>query len=169
MKIKYVLRSLVWIAFIFPFTTQSQSINSGSYHTAIGLRAGGTSGLTVKHFISSGAALEGIIGIWNNAFSITGLYEKHSGTGTAGLNWYYGGGFHVAAENNRYYRNRYYYRDYYSDGGVGIGIDGILGIEYKIIPIPFAISLDVKPFIDVNTHGGAFFSLDPGLGIKFVF
>lgn len=169
MKTKRLLISCLWVAFVFPFTTHAQSTSS-TYHTAIGLRAGGTSGLTVKHFMGSGAALEGIVGLWNNAFSLTGLYEKHVGAGAPGLNWYYGGGFHVAAQNNRFdNRNRYYYRDYYADGGVGIGIDGILGIEYKINPIPFAISVDLKPFLEINTNGGSFFALDPGIGLKFAF
>ncbi len=172
MKTQNFFRAWIWVAIVFPFITYAQSpaINSDTYRTAIGLRVGGTSGLTIKHFNGRGAALEGIIGIWNDAFSVTGLYEKYAGAGLSGLNWYYGGGFHVAAESNRYYnRGRYYYRDYYSNGGVGIGVDGIVGIEYKINPIPFAISLDLKPFFEINTNGGAFFALDPGLGLKFAF
>ncbi len=163
---------IIWIAFVFPFITQAQSpaINTYAYHTAIGLRIGGTSGLNVKHLYGSGSALEGIIGIWDDAFSITGLYEKYTNAGAPGLNWYYGGGFHVAVENNYYHDHKhYYYRDRYTGGGVGLGIDGIVGIEYKINPIPFAVSFDLKPFIEMNTGGGAFFSLDPGLGLKFAF
>jgi hypothetical protein len=146
------------------------AINTSSYHTAIGLRGGATSGLTIKHFMGSGSALEGIVGIWPNGISITGLYEKHANAGLEGLNWYYGGGGHVGFESGRYYnKDYYYYRNHYRDGGAAIGIDGIIGIEYKINPIPFAISLDLKPFFEVNTGGGNYFSLDPGLGIKFTF
>lgn len=145
--------------------------NKTTYNTAIGLRAGGTSGLTVKHFFGSGNAIEGIIGIWPNAFSLTGLYEKNVNAGLAGLNFYYGGGAHLSAETGRYYDYRrdgyYYYR--YSDGSPGLGIDGILGIEYKIPPIPFAISLDLKPFVEVNANGRIYTAIDPGLGIKIAF
>ncbi|MES2725559.1 MAG: hypothetical protein V4643_00560 [Bacteroidota bacterium] len=169
MKTKHLLILGLWISLMFPFISRAQSINSSTYSTAIGLRAGGTSGLTIKHFTSSGAALEGIIGLWGNAFSITGLYEKHANSGAIGLNWYYGGGGHIAASDRYRGPSRYYYRDYYSDGGVGLGIDGIVGLEYKITPIPFAISFDLKPFIEINTNGGAFFALDPGLGLKFAF
>lgn len=170
MKTKHLLMWL-WVALALPFMANAQSINSSTYRTAIGLRAGGTSGLTVKHFMGSGAALEGIVGLWSNAFSITGLYEKHASSGAIGLNWYYGGGGHIAAANRYHGPSRYYYRDYYSDGGFGIGIDGVVGLEYKINPIPFAISFDLKPFIEINTYGGggAFFALDPGLGLKFTF
>jgi hypothetical protein len=172
MKTKYILTICLWIAIAFPFTiyAQSPAINTDTYRTAIGLRVGGTSGLTVKHFNGSGSAIEGIVGIWDDAFSITGLYEKYAYAGATGLNWYYGGGVHVAVENDYYNDDdRYYYRDNYRDGGVGLGIDGIVGIEYKITPIPFAVSFDLKPFIEINTNGGTFFSLDPGIGLKFAF
>lgn len=146
----------------------SPAINTTSYSTAIGLRAGETSGLTIKQFIGSQTALEGILGIWPNALSGTILFEKYSATGVNGLNWYYGAGGHAAFQTTKiyYYPDRYYY---YRRGDVGLGIDGILGIEYKIPPIPFAISLDVKPYIEANTAGGIYTLLDPGLGIKVTF
>lgn len=149
-----------------------EAMAQSNYKTAIGVRAGGTSGLTVKHFTSSSTALEGIVGIWPYGFSLTGLYEKHANAGVSGLNWYYGGGAHIAAHNGYYhYRPHpvYYERRYYRSGDVGLGVDGIVGLEYKIPPIPIAISLDLKPFIEVTTRGNAFFSLDPGLGIKVAF
>ena len=145
--------------------------DNAHYSTAIGVRAGGTSGLTIKHFVRNYSAIEGIIGFHPNAFSLTALYEKYAGIGAPGLHWYYGGGGHVAFESGRFYsyNDGNKWRRNYSDGEVALGIDGILGIEYKIPPIPFAISLDVKPFIEVNTGGGTYIGLDPGLGIKIAF
>jgi hypothetical protein len=148
--------------------------NNGGYRTAIGIRAGETSGLTFKRFVSPNMAVEGIIGFFPNAIGITGLYEGYVATDVEGLNWYYGGGAHVTAgtgaTNRTYYSPRtgryevYRYRDY----GVGLGIDGIAGIEYKIPRAPFAFSLDVKPYIEVNS-GDVYLALDPGLGIKVAF
>lgn len=146
-----------------------------SYNTAIGLRGGETSGLTIKNFITERTAFEGIVGIWPSAFGLTGLYEWYTPAFNAeGLNWYYGVGAHVVLGTNRAYyvytdeeRDRTYYR--YKSGNLGIGLDGIVGLEYKIPAIPFAVSLDMKPFIEGNTEGGAFLSLDPGVGIKVAF
>jgi len=42
-------------------------------------------------------------------------------------------------------------------------------MEYKIPSIPFALSLDVKPYVEVITNGRVWTSLDPGLGIKVTF
>ena len=149
------------------------AVNQSNYKTAIGLRAGETSGLTIKHFFSESAAFEGIIGVWPYAFGFTALFEKHEQAfNLEGMNWYYGGGGHVVAGSNRIYYmytngDRYYYR--YRSGNMGLGVDGVLGLEYKIKAIPFAVSLDMKPFMELNTDGGLFLSLDPGLGIKVAF
>ncbi|MFN3916612.1 MAG: hypothetical protein ACK4K0_02615 [Flavobacteriales bacterium] len=153
----------------------AQSLTS-TYNTAIGLRAGETSGLTIKHFTGSNTAFEGIIGLWHHGLSATLLIEKHkSAFNVSGLNWYYGGGGHLVVQTRRsyyyYHRDRYYRYYYrgYSSGELGIGIDGIVGLEYKIPPIPFAISIDVKPMIEVTSRGSMFWGLDPSLGIKFTF
>lgn len=144
----------------------------GQYNTAIGVRGGGTTGLTVKHFVSGNAALEGILGVWYHGVSGTILFEQHTPVfNEAGFNLYYGGGGHVAADaRSRYYV--YYYNDrrysYYPGGGVGVGIDGIVGLEYKIPKAPIAFSLDVKPFVEF-TNFGTWFSFDPGIGVKVAF
>ena len=150
------------------------SIDKSNYKTAIGLRAGETSGLTIKHFLNERSALEGILGVWPNAFSITGLYERHETVfSVEGMKWYYGGGGHVALMSGRTYyvyneRNGYWYK-YRSGSNTGVGVDGILGLEYKIKPIPFAISLDIKPLIEVTADGMLYEAIDPGLGIKVAF
>jgi len=145
-----------------------------SYNTAIGLRAGGTSGLTIKQFFATGTAAEGIFGIWPNAISITALYERYSQVGDInGMNWYFGGGGHITCGTGRLYYvyregNRYYtYR--YNYPGFGVGIDLVAGIEYKIPQIPFAFNVDIKPFIEMNRAGVLFTAFDPGLGIKITF
>jgi hypothetical protein len=165
---KQIITFLIPVLLLTARSIAQPAINMSSYKTGIGLRGGTTSGLTIKHFTNTSSALEGIVGIWSHAISITGLYEKYAGTGIEGLQWYYGGGAHVAFQSGTYYDN-HYYRDHYRHDGIGLGIDGIVGIEYKIKPIPFAISLDLKPFFEVNTGGGTFVALDPGLGIKFTF
>lgn len=147
------------------------AINSRTYSTAIGLRAGETSGLTFKQFIGSRSALEGIIGIWGNGFTATLLYEHHTTAfNVSGLNWYYGVGGHVSGSSSRsYYHHHNHRHDLYSHGSVGLGVDGIFGMEYKIPQTPIAVSLDVKPYVEIITTGGVWTSLDPGLGIKVTF
>lgn len=147
----------------------SQAINTYSYTTAIGVRAIGTSGITFKRFTASNKALEGILGFGPGALSVTLLFEKYlNAFDEAGLNWYYGIGGHIASQSDwvRYDGIRRYQR---TSGDFGVGVDGIFGMEYKINEIPIAVSLDVKPFLEVTTNGSVFLAVDPGLGIKFTF
>jgi len=46
------------------------------YKTGIGLRGDYFNGLTVKHFIASKAAIEGILSSRWQGFQVTGLYES---------------------------------------------------------------------------------------------
>lgn len=158
---------------IILFAILVSTASYGQYNVAVGLRAGETSGLTIKGFTGSGAALEGILGMWSHGFSATLLYEVHTPVfNTDGFNLYYGGGGHVAffAGDHHWYRygkRKYHYYD--DHDGMGLGIDGVVGLEYKIPKAPIAFSLDLKPYIEFNTRGGTWVSLDPGLGLKVAF
>lgn len=145
------------------------AINTFKYTTAIGVRGLGTSGLSIKHFTRNHRAIEGIVGFYPDAFSVTVLLENHvNAFDQAGLNWYYGFGGHLATQTDWEYSENY--RGYRrADGDFGIGVDGIVGIEYKINEIPIAISMDVKPFLEVTTTGNAYLAVDPGLGVKLTF
>lgn len=156
-----------------PTPTVALANKDYDYRNAIGVRIGQTAGITLKHFTDHNHAIEGIIGIWPNSVGLTGLFEKYVQAGNVeGLNWYFGGGAHITVGTARLYtvyrEGRYLsYRSRYP--GVGFGIDGIVGAEYKIPSIPFALSFDIKPFIEVNTSGVLFTAFDPGLGLKFTF
>ncbi len=151
-------------------TLNTTSQSSRNYNTAIGLRGGGTSGLTIKQFVNGSQAIEGILGIWNNGFGATLLWEKYvNAFNVDGLNWYYGAGGHAAFWSSDFRLNNGNNRYDYADNDMGLGVDGIVGIEYAIPNIPFAISLDVKPFVEVTTNGNTWVAIDPGLEIKLKF
>lgn len=135
----------------------------GGYSTGIGLRGGWWPGLTVKHFIKSDAAIEGMLHTWSyhGGVRLTVLYEKHAQAfNSNNFLWYYGAGAHIGARNRYHWRNKYY------NYGTDIGIDGILGLELLIREIPFTIGVDVKPFI--NFTGGSGF-WDAAFNIRYVF
>lgn len=143
------------------------------YNAAIGLRIGGTTGVAGKYFYKPTKAVEGIIGTFGNGFSLTGLIEKYSPVYNAdGLYVYYGGGVHLAFYNGNGRYNSYFGRavDYPVNNGVGFGINGIVGLEYRFPEdIPIAFSLDLKPFIEMGPRGYVSFAPDPSIGIKFIF
>jgi len=142
--------------------------NAQLYKSAAGLKFGGyENGISGKYFLNQTNALEGILGIRNHGLVITGLYEFHqSAFNVAELRWYYGGGAHIGAIGDGIYK-RYGADDEYYNGGILLGADAVLGLEYLIPQSPIAISLDLNPRLELGR--GPFFDLAPGLGIKYTF
>ncbi len=142
----------------------SQTYNtSSSYKTAIGLKVY-PGGISVKHFLNDYAAVEGIAYSWQYGFRTTVLYELHGKINSAdGLKWYVGPGAHVGFYNSTWaidYPNR--------ASGMSIGIDGVLGLDYKIPTVPLNVSFDWQPsfnLIGYNYFEGGW----GGLGIRYTF
>jgi hypothetical protein len=160
-----------------PLFAQSSSttVVAQDYKNGIGIRLGGlTSGLTFKHFVKPLGAFEGILGFGHRSFLITGLYEQHVGIGSApGLRWLYGGGAHIGffRYDGYYYwghKNRgIYYVDDRGPSRAIVGLDLILGLDYKFANAPFNLSLDIKPIIDF--YDGLYGYFDGGLSVRFTF
>jgi len=146
------------------FFAIAMAANAQDYNTGIGVRGGLSNGLTVKHFISSNTALEGLLSTRWQGFNITGLYEIHAQAfNTPRLHWYYGFGGHIGFWDG--YKNH----PWFNDGTYTvIGIDGIIGIEYNIEPIPFNISLDWKPGFNIIGYTG-FWGDELALSIRYIF
>lgn len=122
--------------------------NAKDYNTAIGVRGGLYNGLTIKHFVKSNVAIEGIFTTRWHGYSATGLYEIHAPAfDTQRLKWYYGVGAHVGFWDGNYVKGYDKYDNY-----TAFGIDGILGLEYSFKEIPFNISLDWKPSFDITGY-----------------
>lgn len=151
------MKAFFWTLFIYScFSTIV--LRAQPFRTGLGIRAGGlASGITLKHFATSSTALEGILGLGYRSFIITGLIEKHVPiNNSSNFLFEYGAGAHVGFFNDNggyyYHRNNYAY-----NATTVVGIDGILGIEYKFKQIPLNIGMDFKPFVDLFSGGGLYF------------
>lgn len=150
----YLIRIPLLFILFFAFKSSAQP-----YNTGIGLRLGGiSSGITVKHFVNSNSALEGIVSFRSHSFFITGLYERHQSFPNAeGLSWFFGGGAHIGFFDDHHYEHFYHTHhkhkddDIFDDGDsdISFGADFILGLDYKFKNAPVDIALDVKPFVDI--------------------
>jgi hypothetical protein len=143
------------------FTTRSfAQAESQTYSTAVGIKFW-PGAITVKHFISDDAALEGIASFWDNGFRVTGLYEIHGdiSSDVPGLRWYVGPGAHLGA-----YNGTWYHGNYYNSGALSIGIDGIIGLEYKFNGAPIAVSADLQPYLELNHP---YVDIWGGIGVKY--
>lgn len=144
------------------YAVKAQDMGS-TYKTAVGIKFYPT-GLTVKSFIQPLRSIEGIAYFYNDGFRVTGLYEFNGDIeGVEGLKWYAGPGAHIAFWNNTW-KDKYPNRD----NGVAIGIDGVLGLDYKFTGAPINLSLDWQPsfnFVGYNYFEGGW----GGLGIRYTF
>lgn len=159
---KKIVVLLGLLALLTVTRTQAQSMGS-EYRFAVGAQIW-PGALTIKYFIKDNAALEGKAYFWEHGFRFTGLYEFHGDINSApGLKWYAGPGAHIGRYSDYYKRNDYYYED----GDASFGIDGVLGLEYKINQAPIAVSLDINPYFEFLNHPYA--GVWVGAGAKFTF
>lgn len=136
------------------------------YNTAFGLRAGSGNGLTVKHFINEKAALEGILYTRWRGLIIGGLYEVHNDIREVkNLQWFYGGGAHIGTWNAGRGNTPWGDRD---RSYTAIGLDLIIGLDYKFEDAPINLSLDWKPTINLTRDAG-FWGDEVALSIRFTF
>lgn len=133
------------------------NIGSHEYKTALGVKFYPGS-VSLKHFIKDKAALEGLGYFWNRGFRVTGLYQFHNDiNGVEGLKWYVGPGAHVGFYSNKY------------GGGTSFGIDGVIGLDYKLREAPINLSLDWQPSVEFNGDYNGFAGNWGGLAIRYVF
>ena len=135
-------------------TAQNKTANSLEYKTAAGIKVWDGVGLSLKTFIQDKAALE-FVGFFNSAGArVTGLYEFHGDLNTEGnLKWYIGPGAHVG---------------FYKGNNTLVGIDGVVGLDYKFNELPLNISLDWQPSFEFGT-GRGFVGSWGGLGVRYTF
>ena len=136
---------------------QSRSANSSTYKTALGVKVWDGAGISLKHFFTNRHAGELIGYFWSHGVRFTGLYEIHGDiNGAKGLRWYIGPGAHIGFYNTKH-----------GDGGF-IGIDGVIGLDYKFSSAPINISLDWQPSFEFGDDRG-FVGSWGGLGIRYTF
>lgn len=152
------LASSIIILFLFSSSAKAQdNIGSHEYKTALGVKFY-PGAVSLKHFIKPKAALEGLGYFWNRGFRVTGLYEFHNDiNGVEGLKWYVGPGAHVGFYNSKH------------GGGSSFGVDGVIGLDYKIREAPINLSVDWQPSIEFNGAYDGFSGNWGGLAIRYVF
>lgn len=147
------------------------------YATSLGLRGGYTSGISLKHFIKSNAALEFVLGTRWEGYSFTALYEWHTNNAfnAQQLTWVYGLGARIGNyRGDRFYNSRNCNDpndkrcgNYWGDRSLtAVGLVGIAGLEFVFDEIPISLSLDIMPVIYLNYWGGTFF--DGSASIRYI-
>ena len=149
---------LIAICFIAASTVSAQSMGR-SYKTALGVKVWDGAGISFKTFVAPNNALELIGYFYRHGSRVTGLYEIHGNIADApGLKWYIGPGAHLG----------FYNKDYYKGDNIVAGVDGVLGLDYKINRAPINLSIDWQPSFEF-ADGRGFAGSWGGLGIRYTF
>jgi hypothetical protein len=162
MKKAVLIFILVLFISVSQLSAQSSSANSSEYTTAIGVKFYPTA-ITLKHFLTGNKnALEFLGYGYNRGTRIAALYEIHGNiNGAEGLRWYIGPGAHVA-----FYNSKKSPQGSYSS----IGVDGVLGLDYKINAAPINLSVDWQPSFDFGDGYFNGFAGDwGGVAIRYTF
>ncbi|MBC7868047.1 MAG: hypothetical protein H7X88_10995 [Gloeobacteraceae cyanobacterium ES-bin-316] len=158
----FIVGIILLIGIVQGSAKAQSNIGSNDYTTALGVKFY-PGAISLKHFVTEKNALEGIAYFYNRGTRITGLYEIHSEIPNAGgLKWYIGPGAHIGFYNNKTYN------DFNYGGKTFIGIDGVLGLDYKINSAPINLSIDWQPSFEFG-DGAGFNGNWGGLAIRYVF
>ena len=125
----------------------------------IGIRAGISSGLTVKKFFNSKFSNETILATRFKGYHLTSLIQWHKDLGTPKFSAFLGAGAHVSLINGKEVA---WYHD--EQQHIMPGFDINFGIEYYFSKLPLNFSIDWKPSVGfvgktLKTIDGAGFSL----------
>ncbi|MEZ5084427.1 MAG: hypothetical protein R2750_13430 [Bacteroidales bacterium] len=151
---------------------QTQEVRS-----SLGLRGGGTSGITFKYIDADDTGFELIAGWREGGFRLTGLLQKYKPIATnkvPNLNLVTGIGAHAGYIHYdmyaNYYHENYYYYGYYTKTKPVIGIDAMAAVEYHFESVPIQFSIDYKPYMEFFGKKGFRVDLwDFGFSLRYMF
>lgn len=141
------MKNLLILSMVF-FATLSLSAQDGDF--SAGLRLGPNGGFTAKWYATEDVDLEAIISLRDKGVQLIGLVEFSQPLGAEenNLRWYYGGGAHVGIQQFTTTQVDIENPSRRLTSRPSIGVDAIVGIEYKPPVIPFSFSVDYKPYVD---------------------
>jgi len=172
-----LLKITLLVASILSFS----NANGQYYVSSAGLRMGGTSGFTYKKFFNETEAMEILLSGRNKGVQICLLFLENREMDISfseHLFFYFGAGVHIGLEKKDRFIRIYQPPPIADQFDIihrentffAMGIDGIAGVEYRLLGFPLTIGLDVKPyfnFVGMRTLDFKFW--DTALSVKYTF
>jgi hypothetical protein len=130
-------------------------INAQNYTRDAGVRVGDYFSATCRQFVEEDQALEGILFIGRHGMTITVLkefFQPALGHISENLYFQYGYGPHLGFRYTDHYKvlNRSYQLEEYRFTPL-LGINGLVGLEYRFSEFPILISIDLRPYFEYST------------------
>lgn len=152
-------------------------LNAQEVRSSLGLRGGGTSGISFKYIDTDDTGFELIAGWRDGGFRLTGLLQKYKPIATKKAPNLYlvtGIGGHAGYVRydvyDTYYGDYNYYYSYYTQTKPVIGVDAMAAVEYHFDSVPIQLSIDYKPYMEFFGQKGFRLDLwDLGFSIRYMF
>lgn len=135
-----------------------------STKNSLGLRFGGSSGITYKQYLNSNSAVEVIGSFPRSGLQLTGLYQVYKPLSKPNLSFFYGFGGHVGIWDDR--DQRVWFEEDQNFNQIIVGFDGILGLNYEFQEVPINMSLDWKPEVNLASYRGVWVG-DIALSVRY--
>ncbi|MGN6619353.1 MAG: hypothetical protein ACTHJ5_19410 [Ilyomonas sp.] len=137
------------------------SFSQSTYDRAIGIKFPLGFAVTYKKFVSDNNNIEAQAMFWRKGFRAVGLYEfSFDIPDVEGLRWFVGPGAHIGFWKKEFKED--------NNSSADIGIDGIIGLDYKVNDLPLNVSLDWQPAITLIGSSG-FTPSYGGIGVRYTF
>ena len=152
----------VVIAFLVTVFFTSVVHAQAPYNHALGVKFPGGLSLTYKKFITDTRNIEAQFTAWHEGFRVAGLYEFNFYTfdKVPELSWFVGPGAHIGFWKSGYEKTY--------NSTADVGIDGIIGLDYKFKDAPINISVDWEPSVTLIGSAG-FTPVFGGIAIRYTF
>ncbi len=152
------MKKLILCFFLLTGLAISSQVQAQAYNSAIGLRFGYPLSISYKTFLNETNALDLFLGYRSysgiyNYLAVGGFYEFQKDiSGAEGLSWYYGFGASVIFID---YGDFTYLDD---EGKIGVGVSGIIGLEYTFPDAPITLAVDFAPTFRVGGWDDGYYS-----------
>ena len=158
------------------------------YERSAGVRLGRSGGVTYKRFIHAEEAIELLLSGRNNGLQLTGTYQYHK---PLDFNFsdrfylHYGVGGHFGYEKRNDYR---FIRQFNTpppptdpfgqtfevgprrQSQFTMGIDALVGVEYRWLSVPITLGIDLKPYFDfIGMRTSRFRFWDAAFTARYIF
>lgn len=157
------------IILLFPLV-----VNAQEYKGAVGIRGGESGGVTLQLFSDENSAAQGLLSFRRSGMQLTVLSEKYLPVFLSysdHIFLYQGYGGHLGYE--RWYKWKdgdWPDYDHHMRSSPLVGIDGVVGLEYRLFKLPLKFGLEYKPFAELSLHNVFRLNLwDFGVTIHYTF
>jgi hypothetical protein len=143
------MKNLLYLSVVLLLTTTCFSQkNRGTYDWGVGVKYR-PAAVSIKKYTSQGDAMEMLLSKYDEGYRATLLLELSPNVDPKKtIRYVLGPGLHVGYREKKYVAR--------NDHNPVLGVDFILGVEWKLPKIPFSIQVDYQPSFDIVGYNNAY-------------